>query len=152
MRIAMQYESKGHHEKRARVTRLMEEFAEAIKWQALRIQGPVFPQYRDMPNWQFQAAFESYLAHCGIMALTPQAKKKRTPHSTRHTWTCLMLASGENEILVQHYAGHTQKEMTGYYARQQDIFRRQVEKAGWPKGELRLREFTKNVEVAANVS
>ncbi len=154
MRLAMQIDllsPKGQHERRARVTRLMEEF-DAVMRPRAGVTGLVFPELRELSNWDFQARFESYLAHCGVPALTPASSKKRTPHSTRHTWTCLMLASGENEILVQHYAGHSQKEMTSYYARQQDVFRRQVEKAAWPKGELRLRDFVSVPKAVSGVS
>ncbi len=54
----------------------------------------------------------------------------------------MMLASGENEILVQQYAGHDDKAMTKHYARQQDSYRVQIARAGWERGELRLRDFS----------
>ncbi len=53
-----------------------------------------------------------------------------------------MLASGENQILVQQYAGHADSEMTSHYALSQDAFRGRVRKAGWEPGELRLRDFS----------
>lgn len=138
MRLAMKIGDlipKGHRERRARITRFMDEHADVMK-DAKDRHGPVFPEYRHVSNKHFQDAFNRYLAHCAVSV------GERTPHSTRHTWTCLMLASGENEMLVQQYAGHSQKEMTAYYAREQDRYRRQVEKAKWPRGELRLRDFT----------
>lgn len=138
MRLAMkigEFLPKGHRERRARITRFMEEHADVMKDQK-DAHGPVFPHLRRVTNKHFQDRFNEYLAHCGVTV------GERTPHSTRHTWTCLMLASGENEMLVQQYAGHSQKEMTAYYAREQDRYRRQVERAGWARGELRLRDFT----------
>jgi integrase len=138
MRLAMkigEFLPKGHRERRARITRFMEEHADVMKDQK-NAHGPVFPDLRKATNAKFQSRFNNYLVHCGVSV------GERTPHSTRHTWTCLMLASGENEMLVQQYAGHSQKEMTAYYAREQDRYRRQVEKAKWPRGELRLRDFT----------
>lgn len=61
----------------------------------------------------------------------------RTPHSTRHTWISLMLASGENQLLVQGYAGHAELETTAGYAKTQELYRDAVK--SWQRGELHLR-------------
>lgn len=150
MRIAMKIDHltpKGSHERRARITCFQDEFAELVRPSA-QLQGLMFPDLRYLDSATFQHRFESFLAHCGVELLAEGAEKKRTPHSTRHTWTCLMLATGENSILVQHYAGHTEQEMTAHYARQQEMYRRQVEKAGWKRGELRLHDFIPKQQAA----
>jgi integrase len=100
-------------------------------------QGPVFPELVDMDRGVFRRLFNAYLTHCGVPLI-----KRRSPHSCRHTWTCVRLAAGENEMLVKQQAGHTDKEMTEHYAKQQDRYRDQIERAGWPRGELRFRDFT----------
>jgi integrase len=121
--------------KRARITRLMEEYAEIMQPKGattLHATGPVFPDLKNYSNKALQSGFESLLKHAGVTV------RGLTPHSCRHTWTALMLASGENEMLVQQYAGHSQKEMTAHYAQSQEEFRVQVAREGWARGELSL--------------
>ncbi len=89
--------------RRERITRLAAEFATVMKPAEGDIPtGLVFPSLKAMGTRSLQERFNRFLRHCGVEV------KGRTPHSCRHTWTCLMLASGENEILVQQYAGHSQ--------------------------------------------
>ncbi len=78
-----------------------------------------------------QRRFDEYLADCGVQV------GDRTPHSARHTWISLMLASGEPETLVQLYAGHDKIETTSEYARSMVQYRRAVDR--WKRGEIRLR-------------
>ncbi len=59
---------------------------------------------------------------------------KRSPHSTRHTWVSLVLATGENLFSVQEWAGHDTLMTTQGYSKAQSAFRDAVE--GWPKGVL----------------
>lgn len=119
--------------RRERITRLASEFAAIMKPAPGETPtGLVFPDLKPMGTRPLQARFDSFLRHSGLEV------KGRTPHSCRHTWTCLMLASGENEILVQQYAGHSQKEMTAHYAQSQEEFRVQVAREGWARGELSL--------------
>jgi integrase len=151
MRIAMPLPGKGSKEKRSRITRLMVEFFEIMKPRA-QVRGRCFPEYAHISNGLWQARFNSYCAVAGVEIMSPLWSKPRTPYSFRHTWTCLMLASGEESGLVQTYQGHSTQEMQRYYAKQQDMFRHRVGKSGWERGELRLRDFTKIAEVAANVS
>jgi integrase len=120
---------------RERVTRLMEELATTMKPDAPTT-GPVFPDLIGLDNTAIQRRFDNYVADCGVTV------GNRTPHSCRHAWTAMMLASGENEILVQQYAGHDDKAMTKHYAKQQDAYRVQITRAGWARGELRLRDFS----------
>jgi integrase len=120
---------------RERLTRLMEELSITMKPDG-EMQGPVFPDLIKLDNTAVQRRFDNYLADCNVTV------GDRTPHSCRHTWTAMMLASGENEILVQQYAGHDDKAMTKHYAKQQDSFRVQIARAGWERGELRLRDFS----------
>lgn len=120
---------------RERVTRLMEELAITMKPDG-DMSGPVFPELIALDNTAVQRRFDAYVKDCGVTI------GNRTPHSCRHAWTAMMLATGENEILVQQYAGHDDKAMTKHYARQQDSYRVQIMRAGWERGELRLRDFS----------
>lgn len=61
---------------------------------------------------------------------------ERSPHSTRHTWIPLMMATGEDSAFVQLWAGHTEIETTIGYSEARDAMRAAV--TGWPRGELRL--------------
>lgn len=124
---------------RARLTRLMDELLATMKPDA-KTSGAVFPELRDLDTSGFSRRFHAYVKHCGVNAAA--TIPRRTPHSTRHTWTCLMLASQENQAQVQQYAGHSTSDMTKHYAALQDRFRVRVRKAGWPAGELRLRDFS----------
>lgn len=133
--------------RRARVTRLMDEYAEIMRDdddKVIHLTGPVFPELKNLSNKALQRGFESLLRHAGVTV------RGLTPHSCRHTWTALMLASGENEMLVQQYAGHSQKEMTAHYAQSQEEFRVQVSREGWARGELSLIAPPQCTNVAPN--
>lgn len=71
--------------------------------------------------------FALYCGSCGVVLGTGAAK--RTPHSTRHTWVTLKLATDENEIFVQAQAGHNELSTTSGYAKGIDDYRHQV--ADW---------------------
>lgn len=120
---------------RERITRLMHELKEIMQPEG-DMRGPVFPELIHADRALVKQRFESFLWHCDVPI------DGRTPHSCRHTWTSLMLASGENQILVQQYAGHDDKAMTGHYAKQQDFYLARVRQAGWERGQLRLRDFS----------
>ncbi len=120
---------------RERDTRLMEELLTTMKPEG-DLTGPVFPDLIDRTCDAVQYRFDRYLKFCDV------PRGRRTPHSCRHTWTCLMLASGENQSLVKQYAGHADNVMQDHYAKQQDRYSRQVERAAWSRGELRLRDFS----------
>lgn len=129
--------------RRERITRLCAEYAKLMKPAGEIPTGHIFPDLVDKGTRPLQDRFDSFLRHCGVEVLG------RTPHSCRHTWTCLMLASGENEILVQQYAGHSQKEMTAHYAQSQEEYRVQVAREGWARGELALMKAPKSPTVIA---
>lgn len=61
---------------------------------------------------------------------------ERTPHSARHCYISLMLASGENETMVQLIAGHEELSTTARYGRTQVLYRHAVRK--WKPGIFRL--------------
>lgn len=77
-------------------------------------------------------SFKYYLKRCGVDA------GKRSPHSTRHTWVSMLLATGENVFLVAGEAGHESLVTTQGYARTQGAYRDGVK--GWERGVLRLRK------------
>ena len=134
---------------RGRLTRLMHEFADIMRADLKPGEeppktGPVFPEYAAMDNKSKSRRFDAYLTHCGVPV--EDNGHSRTPHSCRHTWTCLMLASGENEMLVKQYAGHSEKEMTEHYAEQQERFRKRVRAEEWEPGELRLQPPSDGVD------
>ncbi len=61
----------------------------------------------------------------------------RSPHSTRHTWAALSIASGLDSFLVMELAGHSNLSTTLRYARSASFYRDAVK--GWAKGEFRLK-------------
>jgi integrase/recombinase XerC len=77
------------------------------------------------------ATFRRFLTEAGLRI------DGRSPHSTRHTWISLMMATGTNVLDVKEWAGHRQLCTTEGYARQRSIYRTTV--IGWPTGTLCLR-------------
>lgn len=92
--------------------------------------GTTLPAIRDLRRDQHRRRFKKLLKEAGIN------RDGITPHSCRHTWISLMLATGENAPLVQIYAGHQDLKTTAGYSQSQARYRNQVE--GWPRGVLRL--------------
>lgn len=125
----------------ARMTRLMPEHAEIMRTQA-NLAGPVFPHMHHQTQDRYTLLFNNYLAHCGVELRRAGDRRNRTPNSCRHNFACLMLASRESEGAVMLCTGHGRQTMMDHYSKQQDQFRRQVEIARWPPGELRLRDFS----------
>lgn len=70
----------------------------------------------------------------------------RSPHSTRHTWAALSIASGIDSFLVMESAGHSNLSTTLGYARCASFYRDAVK--GWEKGEFQLRSSNKTSETA----
>ena len=62
----------------------------------------------------------------------------RSPHSTRHTWAALSIASGVEAVRVMEEAGHSNIATTMRYIRCASLYRDAVR--GWSAGEFRLRE------------
>jgi integrase len=60
----------------------------------------------------------------------------RSPHSCRHCYIALSLATGENDTLVQIYAGHRQLTTTATYGRSQVEYREIAKK--WQPGIFQL--------------
>ena len=75
--------------------------------------------------------FRRFLDRCGVK---PQ---KRSPHSTRHSWVAMMLATGSNLLDVKEWAGHRNLSTTERYAGERGTYRTTV--VGWPPGGLCLR-------------
>ena len=75
--------------------------------------------------------FERFLKRNGI------DPGNRSPHSTRHTWIALMLATDINALQVAAWAGHESLMTTSGYAQAQSMYRETVR--DWPRGEFRLR-------------
>ena len=82
--------------------------------------------------------FKAFLKRCGIQP------GERSPHSARHTWVSLLLASGENVFFVAGEAGHEALVTTQGYARSQSAYRNGVE--GWKRGVFMLRPNVKDAE------
>jgi integrase/recombinase XerD len=85
-------------------------------------------------------AFKRYLSRCGI------EPRKRSPHSTRHSWVALMLATDINSLQVASWAGHESVAVTAGYAKAQSDYRDSV--AQWPKGEFRLRNAAQTATIS----
>jgi len=63
--------------------------------------------------------------------------RRLSPHSSRHTWISLMVASGADLFAVAEYAGHESLTTTQGYSRGVGIYRDAV--AGWGPGQFQLR-------------
>lgn len=97
-----------------------------------QLHGWVFEKaVRERKDWQRYAVFKAYIARCGITRTEPH------PHSTRHSWAAVMLATGASATLVRRALGHTTLFATDIYADAELTFRRDVK--GWPPGEFYLR-------------
>lgn len=94
--------------------------------------GRVFPEVPTTNNGVVYR-FNALLKRAGVK---PEG---RTPHSCRHTWVSLMLASGESDLSVKQFAGHSEVEMTEHYGQSRVEFIVQVRREGWKPGEFRLR-------------
>lgn len=94
--------------------------------------GWVFPTaIRKRPGWKHYEQLKAYVARCGI----PRAELH--PHSTRHTWAGLMLATHESETLVSRALGHSKLQTTSGYADAELTFKRDI--IGWEPGQFYLR-------------
>ena len=84
-------------------------------------------------------SFKAYLKRCGVKP------GDRSPHSARHTWVSLLLASGENVFFVAGEAGHEALITTQGYARGQGAYRDGV--IDWKRGVFQLRNVAKEDDV-----
>lgn len=64
--------------------------------------------------------------------------RRLSPHSCRHTFATLMLASGADGTDLRLTLGHSSDDLTEYYSQQRDLFRRQVQEEGWERGQFYL--------------
>ncbi len=114
--------------------RIQDEFAAIIRAgvDPVPTAGQIFPEYAGLDRSARQRRHDDFVEACGVLL------GNRTPHSCRHTWTCLMLASGEQQDLVQMYAGHNNEDMRRHYGRQQFRFIEQVRREGWKPGQFQL--------------
>lgn len=90
--------------------------------------GPVAPLPGARSTVQMGRHFRTFLAHCGV---EPGA---RTPHSCRHTYGAMMVATGCPSILVQAYMGHKAVATTSDYAQAAPLHVEAVK--GWGMGML----------------
>jgi integrase len=60
------------------------------------------------------------------------------PHSCRHTFGGMMLASGWDSMLLRHAMGHQSADMTGDYSKSATTYRAEIGKEGWTPGRLCL--------------
>lgn len=101
---------------------------------------PGKPDERVAPIWgacstvQYGRHFRAFLAHCGLPVNNTMGK--RTPHSMRHTYAAMMIATGCPDLLVQAYMGHEAVATTAEYTRAAPLHVSAVK--GWPMGELRV--------------
>jgi integrase len=96
-----------------------------------RPHGFIHPtEYQTNDNKVHQRAFDKFLVDCGIEV------RDRTPHCTRHTWACLLLASGIATAVVKKWAGHSSLSTTEGYADHAADLEPSVR--DWTRGEMRL--------------
>jgi integrase len=94
-----------------------------------QLHGWVVPaEYRHANSKVQKRRLERWCEHCGVTL------GDRTPHSTRHSWISMMLASGENQMAVRDMAGHSSLDTTAGYARNQMSYRDAVR--DWRRGVL----------------
>jgi integrase len=60
------------------------------------------------------------------------------PHSCRHTFAAMMLASGVDSLLLQQYLGHRDEGMTGHYSKLAALFTAEAQAEGWKPGAVPL--------------
>ncbi len=60
------------------------------------------------------------------------------PHSCRHTFAALMLASGFDSMLLRQYLGHCSDAMTTHFTKLAAMFTAEINAEHWNAGELRL--------------
>ncbi len=64
---------------------------------------------------------------------------ERTPHSLRHGFAAMLLATREDVIRLRRAMGHSDLKLTDHYSREMNQVRAVIESEGWKPGELRLR-------------
>ena len=88
-------------------------------------------------------AFRAVLDHAGIEpdvrtgALSGRMERLH-PHTCRHTFAAMMLASGVDSLLLQQYLGHRDGSMTGHYTKLSAMFAAEAKAEKWEAGVLRL--------------
>jgi integrase len=90
--------------------------------------GPLAPLPGASSTVQMGRHFRTYLRSCGL------EPGKRTPHSCRHTYGAMMVATGCPSILVQAYMGHKAVATTSDYAQAAPLHVEAVK--GWGMGVL----------------
>jgi integrase len=88
--------------------------------------------FRDANTKSLWQRFRKLLKDAG---LTPG---DRSPHSARHGYACLMLASREDVFSICRAMGHSDLKMTEHYSRESEGARDVAVKEGWKPGEIRL--------------
>jgi hypothetical protein len=78
--------------------------------------------------------FDAFLRAAGI------PKAGRSTHSLRHSYAGIMTATGEPTALLQAYMGHSNSDMTIYYAQMATRYRQGV--ADWGRGDFQLLRST----------
>lgn len=78
--------------------------------------------------------WEAFRAYCTASGFDPG---RLSPHSTRHTWAAMQLATGQNLSLVRRQLGHDDITTTDGYADAVEQYTAGVR--GWPRGQLCLR-------------
>ena len=90
--------------------------------------GTVAPLPGVRSTVQMGRHFRTFLVHCGVES------GERTPHSCRHTYGAMMIATGAPSILVQAYMGHESMATTSDYAKAAPLHVEAVK--GWGMGNL----------------
>jgi integrase len=90
--------------------------------------GTVAPLPGARSTVQMGRHFRAFLTHC---CLEPRG---RTPHSCRHTYGAMLIATGCPDILVKAYMGHESVATTADYAKAAPLHVEAVK--GWGMGNL----------------
>lgn len=140
VRLSASFKTKRRKERQIPLT---DELAAILEAQSHRqLHGWVIrsAEQRARKDWEHYDAFKAYLAAAGV------TRADLHPHSTRHTWTAIMLATGASATLVRRSLGHSSLTTTDDYADAEMQVLRDVR--GWPAGEFFLRREPAGVEAA----
>jgi integrase len=124
---------------------LFQELAQILTWHLLAREGEkdqyLFPdRYRLMDSHQYNKTFAKVCARVGV------ALGERTGHNTRHTNTCLVLATGHSDLMTRLHLGHESLQTTAGYGNRAMSMHQQCKTWGQ---QLRLRASAVNKSCAS---
>lgn len=107
-----------------------------IESQSMRESGSAIrDSERKIVRHEYAHGFKRYLDRIGIPR--DRGEGDRVPHSLRHAWVAMMIASGESSSLAADWAGHS-GDVQKIYRSQADAYHRDGARL-WERGQITLR-------------